>query len=75
LEFSFFIGNLEDELSEDINKYLLVKVKDQGLRLERKEVETILKPLDNLGEKYMDKFNLSSIRSISKAINAKLFVQ
>jgi hypothetical protein len=49
LEFSFFIGNLEDELSEDINKYLLVKVKDQGLRLERKEVETILKPLDNLG--------------------------
>ena len=55
--------------------YLQIELTDIGPKLSRLEKATLLKPLTNLRQGVLDKGNISDIRSISKAIDAKIIVR
>lgn len=63
----------EEDLEE--RHYLQVEVTDQGPKMTKQEHRTILTPLTNLRQEPLDKCNLSDIRLIVKAMNAKLSVR
>ena len=62
----------EDDMAGKL--YLQVKIIDYGPKLTKQRQVTILKPLTNLPQEPLDKFNISDIRLISKAIGAKMIV-
>jgi hypothetical protein len=64
-----------DEETDEEKDYLQVKVIDSGTPFTRAEQYTILKPLTSLRQAPMDKCNISNLRKITKAINAKIFVK
>jgi hypothetical protein len=72
---SFVIVKLSFYKDLDEDTFLQVEVTDQGNRMTRLQQASILKPLTSLGKDNLDKCNLSDIRSICKAINAKLEVR
>jgi hypothetical protein len=63
-----------DESTEQEKDYLQVKVTDSGPVFTRDEQFIILKPLTSFRQAPMDKCNISNLRKITKAINAKIFV-
>ena len=63
-----------DESTEQEKNYLQVKVIDNGPMFTRDEQFIILKPLTSFRQAPMDKCNISNLRKITKAINAKIFV-
>ena len=63
-----------DESTEQEKNYLQVRVIDNGPTFTRDEQFIILKPLTSFRQAPMDKCNISNLRKITKAINAKIFV-